>query len=156
MGIKSFMGRRAKESSKKEYDAPILVEDYMTRKLVTFSPEQSILEVMESFAKHHISGGPVMDDNGFLVGIISEADCMKQISESRYFNQPILDKSVERFMTKNVETIPHDMSIFDAAGIFDRHNRRRLPVMKDGLLVGQISRKDIVIAALKLSGENWK
>ena len=151
------MGRRAKErSKKKEYDAPILVEDYMSRKLVTFSPEQSILEVMESFAKHRISGGPVMDDNGFLVGIISEADCMKQISESRYFNQPILDKSVERFMTKNVETIPHDMSIFDAAGIFDRHNRRRLPVMKDGLLVGQISRKDIVIAALKLSGENWK
>ena len=151
------MGRRAKErSKKKEYDAPILVEDYMTRKLVTFSPDQSILEVMESFAKHHISGGPVMDDNGFLVGIISEADCMKQISESRYFNQPILDKSVERFMTKNVETIPHDMSIFDAAGIFDRHNRRRLPVMKDGLLVGQISRKDIVIAALKLSAENWK
>lgn len=151
------MGRRAKErSKKKEYDAPILVEDYMTRKLVTFSPDQSILEVMESFAKHHISGGPVMDDNGFLVGIISEADCMKQISESRYFNQPILDKSVERFMTKNVETIPYDMSIFDAAGVFDRHNRRRLPVMKDGLLVGQISRKDIVIAALKLSGENWK
>ncbi|UCD61896.1 MAG: CBS domain-containing protein [Flavobacteriaceae bacterium] len=157
MGIKSFMGRRAKErSKKKEYDAPILVEDYMSRKLVTFSPDQSILEVMESFAKHRISGGPVMDDNGFLVGIISEADCMKQISESRYFNQPILDKSVERFMTKNVETIPHDMSIFDAAGIFDRHNRRRLPVMQDGLLVGQISRKDIVIAALKLSAENWK
>ncbi|MGB5172826.1 MAG: CBS domain-containing protein [Eudoraea sp.] len=156
MGIKSFMGRRAKQVSKKEYDAPILVEDYMSRKLVTFSPDQSILAVMELFAKHHISGGPVMDDNGFLVGIISEADCMKQISESRYFNQPILDKSVEAFMTKKVETIPHDMSIFDAAGIFDRHNRRRLPVMQDGLVVGQISRKDIVIAALKLSGHNYK
>ncbi|UJH68735.1 CBS domain-containing protein [Allomuricauda sp. SCSIO 65647] len=156
MGIKSFQGARAKVDPKKGYDAPILVEDYMTRKLVTFSPDQSILEVMEAFAKHHISGGPVMDDNGFLVGIISEADCMKQISESRYFNQPILDKSVERYMTKNVETIPHDMSIFDAAGVFDRHNRRRLPVMKDDLLVGQISRKDVVIAALKLSGANWK
>ena len=91
-----------------------------------------------------------------IIGIISEADCMKQISESRYFNQPILDKSVERFMTKNVETIPSDMTIFDAAGVFDRHNRRRLPVMKDGILVGQISRKDIVVAALKLSGANWK
>ncbi|RNC92038.1 MAG: CBS domain-containing protein [Allomuricauda sp.] len=156
MGIKSFQGARAKGEAKKGYDAPILVEDYMTRKLVTFSPEQSILEVMEAFAKHHISGGPVMDDNGFLVGIISEADCMKQISESRYFNQPILDKSVERYMTKNVESIPHDMSIFDAAGVFDRHNRRRLPVMKDDILVGQISRKDVVIAALKLSGANWK
>ncbi len=156
MGIKSFQGARAKVDSKKEYDAPILVENYMTRKLVTFSPEQSILEVMEAFAKYKISGGPVMDENGFLVGIISEADCMKQISESRYFNQPILDKSVERYMTKNVETIPHDMSIFDAAGVFDRHNRRRLPVMRDDILVGQISRKDIVIAALKLSGANWK
>ncbi|WP_149274401.1 CBS domain-containing protein [Pareuzebyella sediminis] len=156
MGIKSFMGRRAKTVAKKDYDAPILVSDYMTSKLITFSPQQSILEVMEAFAKYKISGGPVMDDNGFLVGIISEADCMKQISESRYFNQPILDKNVENFMTTEVETIPHDMSIFDAAGVFDKHNRRRLPVMKDDILVGQISRKDIVIAALKLSGQNWK
>ncbi len=156
MGIKSFMGKRAKEVSKKEYDAPILVEDYMTKKLLTFTPEQSILEVMESFAKNHISGGPVMDSNGFLVGIISEADCMKEISESRYFNQPILDKSVERFMTKNVETIPHDMSIFDAAGVFHKNNRRRLPVLKDGLMVGQISRKDIVVAALKLTSHNYQ
>ncbi len=156
MGIKSFMGRRAKEATKKEYNAPILVEDYMSKKLITFNPDQSVLEVMESFAKNRISGGPVLDDNGFLVGIISEADCMKEISESRYFNQPILDKSVERFMTKDVETIPYDMSIFDAAGVFHKNKRRRLPVMKDGLLVGQISRKDIVIAALKLSSHNYK
>lgn len=155
MGIKSFQGARAKEVSRKEYTAPILVADYMTTKLITFTPDQSILEVMELFAKHNISGGPVLDDDGFLVGIISEADCMKQISESRYFNMPILDKSVERYMTKEVETIPYDISIFDAAGIFDKHNRRRLPVMRDGILVGQISRKDIVIAALKLTGHNW-
>lgn len=156
MGIKSFQGRRAKETSRREYNAPILVQDYMSRKLITFRPDQSILEVMELFAKHRISGGPVLDDNGFLVGIVSEADCMKQISESRYFNQPILDKNVERFMTENVDTIPHDMSIFDAAAVFHKNNRRRLPVMENGLLVGQISRKDIVIAALKLSGHNWK
>lgn len=154
MGIKSFQGVR--KAVKKEFDAPILVADYMTRKLVTFRPGQSILEVMEAFAKYRISGGPVLDDNGFLVGIVSEADCMKQISESRYFNQPIMDKSVERFMTKDVQTIPEDMSIFDAAGVFAKHNRRRLPVMKNDILVGQISRKDIVIAALKLSGHNWK
>ncbi|PIB37838.1 CBS domain-containing protein [Maribacter sp. 4G9] len=154
MGIKSFQGIR--KTVKKEFEAPILVADYMTTKLITFRPDQSILEVMEKFAKHHISGGPVLDDNGFLVGIISEADCMKQISESRYFNQPILEKNVENFMTKNVQTIPDDISIFDAAGIFAQHNRRRLPVMRNGILVGQISRKDIVIAALKLSGHNWK
>ncbi|MEH6679784.1 MAG: CBS domain-containing protein [Sediminicola sp.] len=154
MGIKSFQG--AREVLKKEYHAPILVADYMTKKLVTFRPDQSILQVMELFAKNHISGGPVLDNNGFLVGIISEADCMKQISESRYFNMPILDKSVEKYMTTEVQTIPHDISIFDAAGIFVRYNRRRLPVLQNGLLVGQISRKDIVIAALKLTGHNYK
>ncbi|MEB8327999.1 CBS domain-containing protein [Flavobacteriaceae bacterium KMM 6897] len=154
MGIKSFQG--ARETVKKEYSTPIMVEDYMTKKLVTFKPDQSILEVMELFTKYNISGGPVMDDNNFLVGIISEADCMKTISESRYFNMPILEKNVEKYMTKNVETIPHDISIFDAAGIFHKNNRRRLPVMQNGVLVGQISRKDIVIAALKLSGQNWK
>jgi CBS domain-containing protein len=156
MAIKSFIGRRARALTRRVYHAPILVSDYMTRKLITFHPEQSILEVMESFSKHRISGGPVLDDNGFLVGIVSEADCMKQISESRYFNQPILEKSVDRFMSRDVETIPHDISIFDAADLFYKNNRRRLPVLRDGLLVGQISRKDIVVAALKLSAHNWK
>lgn len=65
MAIKSFQGVRSKEENKKKYNAPILVEDYMTKKLITFSPDQSILEVMETFAKHHISGGPVVDNNGF-------------------------------------------------------------------------------------------
>lgn len=153
MGIKSFQG--ARKAVKKEFLSPVLVKDYMTTKLVTFSPNQSILEVMELFTKHNISGGPVLDSNSFLVGIISEADCMKTISESRYFNQPILEKSVEAYMSKEVETISSDVSIFDAAGVFHKNNRRRLPVLKDGLLVGQISRKDIVIAALKLSGQSW-
>ncbi|NND16379.1 MAG: CBS domain-containing protein [Eudoraea sp.] len=156
MAIKSFRGRRAKEANKKDYHAPILVEDHMSKSLVTYSPDQSILEVMESFAKNRISGGPVLDDNGFLVGIVSEADCMKKISESRYFNQPILDTNVENFMTKEVETIPHDMSIFDAANIFHKTGRRRLPVLQDGIIVGQISRKDVVVAALKLNAQNWK
>ncbi|WP_086477516.1 MULTISPECIES: CBS domain-containing protein [Arenibacter] len=154
MAIKNFQGVR--RPVKQAFEAPILVADYMSKKLVTFSPDQSILEVMEDFAKHHISGGPVIDKDGCLVGIISEADCMKEISESRYFNQPIMDKRVERFMSKNVETIAHDTTIFDAAGIFVAHNRRRLPVMENNRLVGQISRKDIVIAALRLSGQNWK
>jgi len=82
---------------------------------------------------------------------------MKQISESRYFNMPILEKSVATYMTKEVETIDFDKSIFDAASIFAKNGRRRLPVIDaKGKLVGQISRKDVVIAALKLSGINYK
>jgi len=144
-------------TDKKVTDAPILVSDYMTKKLVTFTEEQSILEVMEVFASNHISGGPVVDSRGAISGIISEADCMKQISESRYFNMPILEKSVATYMTKEVETIDFDKSIFDAASIFAKNGRRRLPVIDaKGKLVGQISRKDVVIAALKLTGINYK
>lgn len=154
MGIKSFQG--ARQVQKEGIKDAILVSDYMTTSLITFSPDQSILEVMECFVKHPISGGPVLNDKKELVGIISEADCMKQISESRYFNLPILDKSVSSFMSKEVETIDAFASIFDAATLFHKNSRRRLPVLSAGKLVGQISRKDIVTAALKLSSQQWK
>ena len=102
MAIKSFQGVRAK--AKPAPNPPLLVSDYMTRELITFSPDQSILEVMELFIRHRISGGPVVDDKGILVGIVSEADFMKQISESRYFNMPILEKQVANFMSSPVNT----------------------------------------------------
>ncbi len=153
MGIKSFQG--ARQELKNEYKAPILVSDYMTKKLITFGPGQSIYQVMEIFAKQRISGGPVINEKNELVGIISEADCMKSISESRYFNMPILDKRVEKYMTTGISTIEHNVNIFDAASHFHKAKRRRLPVLKNGKLVGQISRKDIVVAALKLQSQNW-
>ena len=81
---------------------------------------------------------------------------MKEISESRYFNMPILDKSVQHFMTKNVDTIESNTSIFDAAAKFSKSSRRRYPVLGNGRLVGQISRKDIVIAAINMKSQTWR
>ncbi|WP_224491244.1 CBS domain-containing protein [Robertkochia flava] len=154
MGIKSYQGPRAE--LKNEFKAPILVEDYMTKNLITFHPDQSILEVMELLIRYRISGGPVCNDDGDLVGIISEADCMKEISESRYFNMPILDKRVSHFMSTEVETIGNNESIFDAASRFNKTNRRRFPVLEHGRLVGQISRKDVLAAALKIKAFSWR
>ncbi|MGB0811677.1 MAG: CBS domain-containing protein [Flavobacteriaceae bacterium] len=154
MAIKSFQGVRAK--AKPAPNPSLLVSDYMTRELITFSPDQSILEVMELFIRHRISGGPVVDDKGILVGIVSEADFMKQISESRYFNMPILEKQVANFMSSPVNTIEHDRTIFDAALYFYTNSRRRLPVLNNGRLVGQISRRDIVVAALQLRSQRWR
>ena len=81
---------------------------------------------------------------------------MKQISESRYFNMPILDRSVANFMSTAVETIDASKSIFEAASRFTKKNRRRFPVVEHNNLVGQISRKDIVKAALKLQSSTWR
>ena len=80
---------------------------------------------------------------------------MKEISESRYFNMPILDKSVGHFMTQKVDTIESSMNVFDAAAKFSKSSRRRYPVLEKGSLVGQVSRKDIVVAALNMKSQTW-
>ena len=154
MPIKSFQGHR--EKSIKAKTKTLLVEDIMSRNLIVFKPEETIHEVMKKFIKYRISGGPVVNKKGDLIGVISEADCMKEVSESRYFNLPILDKSVSNFMTTNVDTIDASKTIFEAASNFFKTSRRRFPVMEKNKLVGQISRKDIVIATLNMKSNTWR
>ena len=153
MGINSFIGRRTKVE--KVVSEQIIVSDYMSRNLIVFKPKQSVLEVMDLLIENRISGGPVVNENHELVGIISEGDCIKQITESRYYNQPLENINVEGHMVKDVETISGDMNIFDAAEKFLSSKRRRFPIIEVGNLVGKISQKDILKAALKLKGNRW-
>ncbi|MGB3343197.1 MAG: CBS domain-containing protein [Aequorivita sp.] len=153
MGIKNFIGRRAKP--KKNSGERAMVSDYMTKKLVTFRPEQSILEVMEVLVKKRISGGPVVNQNNELVGIISEGDCLKELSDARYHNHPMEDVKVELHMIKDVDTINGDMNVLDAANKFLESKYRRFPIVENGKLVGQISQSDVLRAAMKLKGQTW-
>ncbi len=153
MGIKSFVTRK---EDTKGYNAPLQVADYMTKNLITFTPSQSVEQVIETLIKNRISGGPVVNEKNELVGIISEGDCIKQISESRYYNMPMENNAVEKHMATNVETIEGSMNIFDAANKFLQSKRRRFPIVENGKLIGQISQKDILKAAMKLKGQNWK
>lgn len=155
MGIKSFQGSRRQQQNAVE-EVPLKVSDYMTRDLITFRPEQSVEEVVQSLIKNKISGGPVVNENNELVGIISEGDCLKQLSESRYYNMPMEKDNVEKRMIRNVETIDGNMNVFDAANKFLQSRRRRFPIVENGKLVGQISQKDILKAAIQLKGHNWK
>lgn len=148
------MGKRAKDTKSSATD--ITVSDYMSRKLITFSPDQSVLEVMNNLIKHKISGGPVVNENNELLGIISEGDCMKQISESRYYNMPMDNMKVSNHMVTNVDTIDGNMNVFDAANKFLESKHRRFPIVENGKLVGQISQKDVLKAALALNGQTWK
>ncbi|MDY0781218.1 CBS domain-containing protein [Tenacibaculum sp. IB213877] len=155
MAIKSFQGKRTVVHQ--NVQEPILVSDYMTKKLITFTADQLIEEVIETLITNRISGGPVVNEQNELIGIISEGDCIKQISESRYYNLPIDQNStVEKAMVKEVETIDGNMNIFDAANKFLESKRRRFPIVENGKLVGQISQKDVLKAAMKLKGNTWK
>ena len=155
MGIINFQGKRSNQPEKKS--EPILVSDYMTKNLITFKENQSIEDVIDSLITNKISGGPVINDKNELVGIISEGDCIKQISESRYYNLPIdKNNTVGKAMAKHVETIDGNMNIFDAANKFLESKRRRFPITENGKLIGQISQKDVLKAAIKLKGNTWK
>lgn len=152
MAIKSFQGARQQQ---KVDQLPCRVSDYMTRDLITFRAEQKIFEVVEILIKHKISGGPVVNDKNELVGIISEGDCLKQISDSRYYNFPVEKDTVGERMMTNVDTLDGNMNVFDAASIFLESKHRRFPILEDGKLVGQISQKDVLKAAMEMKGENW-
>ena len=127
----------------------------MTTDLITFRTDQKVIEVVEILIKNKISGGPVVNAQNELVGIISEGDCLKQISDSRYYNMPMEDDTVEQRMVKNVDTLDGNMNVFDAANVFLESKHRRFPILENGKLVGQISQKDILMAALEMRGDNW-
>lgn len=156
MGIKSFQGARKVTQQQNSSEPNFTVADFMTRDLVTFKPTQSVEDVIDALIKNRISGGPVVNENNELIGLISEGDCIKQISESRYHNMPMQNSTIENHMAKNVETIDANLNVFDAAKQFLASKRRRFPIVQNGKLVGQISQKDILKAALELKGQNWK
>ena len=155
MGIKSFQGKR--ETNQVKEDVQILVSDYMTTNLITFKSDDSLDHVIEQLITYNISGGPVVNDKNELIGIISETDCIKHISESKYYNMPSdTNNTVGKYMVKDVDTIDKNMNIFDAAFKFISSRRRRFPVTENGKLIGQLSQKDVLKAAIKVKGNTWK
>jgi len=155
MGIKSFQGARKVTQQQNATQAQFKVSDFMTKDLITFKPNQSVEDVVNVLIKHRISGGPVVNEKNELIGVISEGDCIKQISDSRYYNMPVENNSIEKHMATNVETIDGNLNVFDSAKQFLESKRRRFPIVQDGKLVGQISQKDILKAAMQLKQQNW-
>lgn len=155
MGIKSFQGKRYISEEKEESE--ILVSDYMTTNLITFKADDSLDHVINLLIKYKISGGPVVNETNELIGIISETDCIKHISESKYYNMPSdTNNTVGKYMVTDVDTIDKNMNIFDAAFKFISSHRRRFPVIENGKLIGQLSQKDVLKAAIKVKGNTWK
>ncbi|MDB9842508.1 CBS domain-containing protein [Polaribacter sp.] len=155
MGIKSFQGKRDVHQEKES--SQILVSHYMTTKLITFKAVDSLDYVIEKLILHNISGGPVVNDENELIGIISETDCIKHISEGKYYNMPSdTNNTVGKHMVRDVDTIDKNMNIFDAAFKFISSRRRRFPVTENGKVIGQLSQKDVLKAALNVRGNTWK
>jgi len=127
------------------------VTKYMAKKLVTFTPDTDMRKAIDVILKRKISGCPVVDKKKQLVGMLSEVDCLKIIVEGPYNREPARIGTVRDFMSTDVKTISSDKTILDAAYLFVKQGLRRLPVLDNGELVGQISRSDILRAIKKMT-----
>jgi CBS domain-containing protein len=122
----------------------IKVRDYMTRNLVTFHPEMNLFTAINRLLEHRISGAPVVDGQGRLVGLLSEGDCLRSILSGAYYEATGGD--VSTYMATNVEVISPEADIIEVSESFLKGRRRRLPVVEGGRLIGQVSRSDVLRA----------
>jgi CBS domain-containing protein len=129
------------------------ISDYMSTELVSFSPDEDIIEAMRRLLHWQLSGAPVIDEAGQMVGILSQKDCMAIVYNAAYHQD--FGGQVNQYMSRQVEHMDAHSSVVDAAEKFLYSSFRRFPVLSDGKLVGLISRHDILRALdeLYLRGE---
>ena len=138
----------------------MLVSEVMTRKVITFSPSDSFSKVIKLLLSHKISGAPVVNKKGKVVGVISEKDLFYKLFPSEkkfykdikyYMNHENLVKEskkvyrlkVKNLMSRNIISVRSDDHILTACSLILIHNIRRLPVIDDGKLVGIVTTNNI-------------
>lgn len=122
----------------------LLVKDYMTRRLTTLTPDMEIMQAVHTLIDKNITGAPVVDKDGRLIGILTQKDCMKVVLNAAYHSE--IGGLVRDFMSTGIAFLKPDMSLVEAAQQFLEQNYHRYPVLDDGALVGLLSRRDILRA----------
>jgi CBS domain-containing protein len=126
----------------------ITAREIMSRNVISIGPEVSALEVVDLLSKHHITGVPVENKEGHLIGIVSEKDTFKLLLGGGFTQRPT--GKVSDIMSKEVETVGPNDDVFFIADKFYHHNYRRLPVLEGGKVIGIISRRDILECIKKM------
>lgn len=124
------------------------VGDYMATRLVTLSPDTDVLAAMRTLVDARISGAPVVDSRGNLVGLLTYRDCLAAAIQATYHQEP--PGRTADYMSHPVETLPVTTGIVEAIERFRDRPYRRFPVLDGSRLVGQLSQRDVVQAILDL------
>ncbi|BAN46946.1 CBS domain-containing protein [Metapseudomonas resinovorans] len=122
----------------------IKVRDYMSRHLLTFRSDTDLFLAIERLLEHRLCDAPVVDAQGHLIGILSENDCLRGTLAVAYYEQAC--GSVGDCMTAQVQCISPELDIIEVCESFLRENRTSYAVIEDGVLVGQITRRDVLRA----------
>jgi CBS domain-containing protein len=122
----------------------LLVKDHMVTEVVTLHPDMEILRASQVLIGNDISGAPVLDQHGRLVGILTERDCLRVVLHAGYHAQP--GGQVRDYMTPDPVAVAPEETILVVAERFITGSYRRYPVVDGGRLVGVISRRDVMRA----------
>ena len=118
------------------------VGDFMDTEVVSVSPETDLIDAIGLLLDNRVTGAPVVDADGRLVGMLTEKDCLTLTTLGVDGDAAV--GPVEKFMDRDVVSVSSDTDIYYAAGIFMANHFRRLPVVDDGRLVGAITRFDLL------------
>ncbi|NOY41932.1 MAG: CBS domain-containing protein [Planctomycetes bacterium] len=126
----------------------ITARDFMVTRLVTLRPEMDVIDAVQRLLKNRISGAPVVDADGMYLGVFSEKCSMHVLLDAAYEQLP--SNQVRVFMDTDAKTIEPDTHLLSIAQVFLLTSYRRLPVIEDGRLLGQVSRRDVLRASMDL------
>ncbi|MDG2385481.1 MAG: CBS domain-containing protein [Pirellulaceae bacterium] len=127
---------------------PRVARDIMKSKIFTLSQDMDLHDAAKFLMRHKISGAPVVDEHATLEGILTEKDLMTALIDAVYENLP--STKVRSYMNVKPLTVAEDMGILSIVQIFQTKPFRRLPVVTEGKLVGQISRRDVLESVVRL------
>ena len=139
-------------------------KDVMTRNVISIAPDASVFEALRLMLQHRISGLPVVDRAGSVVGIVTEGDFLRRaetgterkrprwleflVGPGRFASDYVRShaRRVDEVMTYNVETVTEGAELGNIVALMERHRIKRVPVVGDGQVVGIVSRANLLRA----------
>jgi CBS domain-containing protein len=155
----------------RDWMSTMKAKDVMTRNVISIAPDASVFEALRLMLEHKISGLPVVDRAGSVVGIVTEGDFLRRAETGTERKRPrwlelIVGpgrlagdyvrshaRRVDEVMTCNVETVTEDAQLGDIVALMERHRIKRLPVVRDGQVVGIVSRANLLRALASVAAE---
>lgn len=143
----------------------LTAKDLMTRDVITVGPGMPVSEMARLLVESHISGAPVVDDQGALIGIVTEKDLIESkkklhlptvvtlfdaviyLESEKHFKEELKKMAASRvddIMVRDVVTIGEETSIRDIATLMSEQGKDLLPVIREGKVVGIVGREDVV------------
>jgi CBS domain-containing protein len=122
----------------------ITIRQVMKQDVAAVRPETTVEQTIEFLTQNHIGGAPVINEDGTLVGMISELALIDVV-----FDHSVNDVPISKYMNIEVQVVRPDEPLMRAAQLFTLYAFRRLPVVENGKLVGIITRRDLMNHSLR-------